>query len=92
MKRLGTPAAEFLKNMTEAPRSARSIKTTFSTYNDPLHHRRRHGQGGNESVEIVDGTEVSLSYDSRADDTMDDGFEGLENVRACCNGKHDVGS
>ncbi|KAH9815642.1 hypothetical protein DFH28DRAFT_892876 [Melampsora americana] len=32
-----------------------------------------------------------MSYDSRADDTMDDGFEGLENVRACCNGKHDVG-
>lgn len=25
------------------------------------------------------------------DDTMSDGFEGLENVRACCDGRHTVG-
>ncbi|OAV93922.1 hypothetical protein PTTG_10335 [Puccinia triticina 1-1 BBBD Race 1] len=42
--------------------------------------------------EMADDTDVSMSYDSRCDDTFDDGFEGVENVRACCDGKHDVGS
>ncbi|KAH9462392.1 hypothetical protein Pst134EB_006287 [Puccinia striiformis f. sp. tritici] len=40
--------------------------------------------------EMADDTDVSMSYDSRCDDTHDDGFEGVENVRACCNGKHDI--
>ncbi|KAM0749543.1 hypothetical protein T439DRAFT_357881 [Meredithblackwellia eburnea MCA 4105] len=44
--------------------------------------------GGDESVEYVDRSEIpsDLGHDD------DDGFEGLENVRACCSGKHDVGS
>lgn len=43
--------------------------------------------GANESIEVVDRSEIPVDFD---DD--EDGYEGLENVRACCGGKHDVGS
>lgn len=47
------------------------------------------GAGANESVEVVDRNEIPNDYDLMADDEH---WEGLENVRACCGGKHDVGS
>ncbi|KAL8279110.1 hypothetical protein RQP46_008568 [Phenoliferia psychrophenolica] len=44
--------------------------------------------GGDESVEFVDRREIPDELGPDDDET----WEGLENVRACCNGKHDVGS
>lgn len=42
----------------------------------------------NESVEVVHRSEIPSDFDYGTDDA----FEGLENVRACCGGSHDVGS
>ncbi|TKA54268.1 hypothetical protein B0A53_03359 [Rhodotorula sp. CCFEE 5036] len=46
-----------------------------------------YGEFGEGSLEVVDRDEIPAGLDGDADE-----FEGLENVRACCNGKHDVGS
>lgn len=44
--------------------------------------------GANDSVEFIDRNEIpsDLGHDD------EDNWEGLENVRACCDGKHDGGS
>lgn len=78
-KRSDTPAAEYEQFIAEygSPRSVRSYKTTGATPGTP-------GTGFDESMEIIDRRDVL-----GADDTA--GYEGLENVRACCDGAHDVG-
>ena len=43
--------------------------------------------GAEESIEVVDRNEIPDDFDG-----VDDEYEGLENVRACCGGSHDVGS
>lgn len=37
------------------------------------------------------GDEDDLDFELHGDSRSDDGFEGLENVRACCDGRHTVG-
>ena len=75
-KRTGTPAAEYLR-WTEAPGSPIS--------------------GGMHGLELGPGSRSAEGEDEELDfeinETLSDqeGFEGLENVRACCDGKHDVG-
>lgn len=77
-KRSGTPAAEYQHYIQEvgSPRSVRSYRPSS-----------RLSMGGSlaadESLEIVDRREA-IGQDGH-------GYEGLENVRACCNGEHDVG-
>ncbi|SGY44722.1 BQ5605_C001g00194 [Microbotryum silenes-dioicae] len=44
---------------------------------------------GDESVEFVDRRDIPAGL---GDEEVDETWEGLENVRACCDGKHDVGS
>ncbi|GAA5937266.1 hypothetical protein JCM1841_007026 [Sporobolomyces salmonicolor] len=76
-KRAGTVADEYTRRtMYGSPASVR----TFSDYggHDPA----------DGSLEVVDRNEIPPGIG----DDDDDEFEGLENVRACCNGKHDVGS
>jgi hypothetical protein len=71
-KRPGTAAEEFERRTTfGSPRSLR----TFSDF-----------IGGDESIEMVDRSEIPADL---GDDEDDDAWEGLENVRACCDGKHD---
>lgn len=41
--------------------------------------------GGNESLEVIDREQVA----SEMAEEEDEAWEGLENVRACCDGKHD---
>lgn len=43
-----------------------------------------YGEFGEGSLEVVDRDEIPAGLDGDEDE-----FEGLENVRACCNGKHD---
>ncbi|KAM6503344.1 coiled-coil protein [Amanita muscaria] len=38
-----------------------------------------------------DQDEEDLDFELHGDSLIDDGFEGLENVRACCDGRHTVG-
>ncbi|KAL0069266.1 hypothetical protein AAF712_003630 [Marasmius tenuissimus] len=38
-----------------------------------------------------DDDEENLDFELHGDSMSDEGFEGLENVRACCDGKHTVG-
>ncbi|KAK4702383.1 hypothetical protein P7C70_g3841, partial [Phenoliferia sp. Uapishka_3] len=75
-KRAGTVAAEYEQRTTNFG-SPRSLRT-FSDF-----------LGGQDSVEFIDRREIPA--DAGAGDE-DDTWEGLENVRACCDGKHDVGS
>ncbi|SCV74331.1 BQ2448_6763 [Microbotryum intermedium] len=44
---------------------------------------------GDESVEFIDRRDIPAGF---GDEEGDETWEGLENVRACCDGKHDVGS
>lgn len=61
--------------------SPNSVKT-FSDYYD--------GDGGEESLQVVDRNEIPAGLGMGQDDNEDDDeYEGLENVRACCGGKHD---
>ena len=75
-KRTGTPAAEYLR-WTEAPGSPIS--------------------GGMHGLELGPGSRSAEGEDEELDfeinETLSDqeGFEGLENVRACCDGRHTVG-
>lgn len=104
MKRGAAVSGGSAKPMTDSPRYMPSSpaegsaheyslnQSAFGLYHEPDRQsvnlngvHRSHG-------EIVDDTDVSMSYDSRCDDNQDDGYEGVENVRACCDGKHDVGS
>ncbi|KAM0787716.1 hypothetical protein ACM66B_003775 [Microbotryomycetes sp. NB124-2] len=78
-KRAGT-AAEAFENMNQFG-SPRSIRTYSS-------QALAGAASGTESIEVVDRSEIPSDYDH----LTDDGYEGLENVRACCGGSHDVGS
>jgi hypothetical protein len=77
-KRSDTPAAEYENYIAEygSPRSVRSYRT----------HATAGPSTGPEddSVEVVDRRDALGADDA-------EGYEGLENVRACCNGEHDVG-
>lgn len=42
-------------------------------------------------VPAHDEDEEDLEFELHGDSLSDDGFEGLENVRACCDGRHTVG-
>ncbi|GLB42302.1 putative meiotic cell cortex C-terminal pleckstrin homology [Lyophyllum shimeji] len=42
-------------------------------------------------VDVLHHDEEDLDFELHADGMSDDGYEGLENVRACCDGKHTVG-
>lgn len=77
-KRSDTPAAEYENFIAEygSPRSIRSYRTNATAGPSG-------SKGVDESLEIFDRRDV-LGADA-------DGYEGLENVRACCNGEHDVG-
>ncbi|BGP16016.1 hypothetical protein JCM10213_005433 [Rhodosporidiobolus nylandii] len=81
-KRPGTVAEEYGR-----------AHTSIGMYSSPHSIRTMSDFGGsgwdNEdgSMEVVDRSEIPPGA---GDD--DDEFEGLENVRACCDGKHDVGS
>lgn len=78
-KRSGTPAAEYEDFIAEygSPRSIRSYRTGATAGPSGTS-----GKGVDESLEIIDRRDVLGA---------EDGYEGLENVRACCNGEHDVG-
>ncbi|EHS64091.1 uncharacterized protein PGTG_20794 [Puccinia graminis f. sp. tritici CRL 75-36-700-3] len=104
MKRGAAPSRGSTKQMADSPRFLQSspaepivFDNSFSQSAFGLHQdldRRSVSFNGihRGDGEMADDTDVSMSYDSRCDDTLDDGFEGVENVRACCDGKHDVGS
>lgn len=79
-KRSDTPAAEYENFIAEygSPRSVRSYRTGNTA--GPSGGK---GKEVDESLEIIDRRDV-LGAEG-------DGYEGLENVRACCNGEHDVG-
>lgn len=76
VKRSGTAAEEYERRAMVG--SPRSLRTF-----DFL------GKNVNESIEVVRKSEIPSDFDLMADDEH---WEGLENVRACCGGKHDVGS
>ena len=42
-------------------------------------------------VNVPDHDPEDLDFELHRDTHFDDGFEGLENVRACCDGRHTVG-
>ncbi|KAI0346389.1 hypothetical protein BDW22DRAFT_1388518 [Trametopsis cervina] len=48
-------------------------------------------QSPEKSFEHIPGQEDELDFELHEDTMSDEGFEGLENVRACCDGKHTVG-
>lgn len=80
MKRSDTPAAEYHNYINEfgSPRSVRSYVGRPST---------SMSMNPDDSLEVIDRKEA-LGGTAGEGDT---GYEGLENVRACCNGAHDVG-
>lgn len=43
------------------------------------------------SFEHIPGNDGELDFELHEDTLSDEGFEGLENVRACCDGRHTVG-
>lgn len=84
-KRPATPAAEYQELAAQygSPRSIRSYKrpSTAMSLTAPAPNVI-----ADESIEFIDRRDV-LGVDEHGQ-----GYEGLENVRACCNGAHDVGS
>jgi hypothetical protein len=42
-------------------------------------------------IDVPGGMEEDLDFELHGDSLSDEGFEGLENVRACCDGRHTVG-
>lgn len=83
-KRSNTPAADYQQYMAEfgSPRSVRSHRPSsrMSIGNALVDDQDNDDTG---SVELVDRRDV-LGEDA--------GFDGLVNVRACCDGEHDVGA
>lgn len=57
-------------------------------FGSPKMHDSPVGLGHEESLEVINRSEIPSDHGH----DEDDGYEGLENVRACCDGKHDVGS
>ena len=84
-KRSDTPAAEYQNYINEfgSPRSVRTYArpaTSMSTYNN--------NNNPDDSLEVIDRREALGAGIGPDGET---GYEGLENVRACCDGAHDVG-
>lgn len=78
-KRAGTPAAEYMR-WNSAPEAQSPTKST-----------RAYQQQTHDDIDFE-----NMDYDQDDDGFVpidaDPGFEGLENVRACCDGAHDLGS
>lgn len=87
-RRAGTPAAEYLRTYSEQnyraypdaqspTRASRSLQQRFEDaldYND------------DDEFENVDPNSAGTDFEMN----IDGGYEGLENVRACCDGEHDL--
>jgi hypothetical protein len=78
-KRSGTPALEYLKWSEREPAAA---------YSPTPGERSFEHVPGNEDE---DEDEDELDFELNDDGPSDGEYEGLENVRACCDGKHTVG-
>ncbi|KZT62434.1 hypothetical protein CALCODRAFT_505507 [Calocera cornea HHB12733] len=76
-KRPGTPAAEYLR-LSESPQKP---GTPF-VVNPEVYHDH----------DYEDLNDVDETFEMADEGNADEGYEGLENVRACCDGKHDVGT
>lgn len=72
-KKAGTAAEEYGRRRSTMGYSSPGSVKTFSDY------------GGEESLEVVHRDEIPDGLGGDEDDE----YEGLENVRACCGGKHD---
>jgi hypothetical protein len=84
-KRPGTPAAEFLEATADygSPRSPRKAVISSPT---------KFGSDWDESMQIIDPSEIDYD-DGDLDDEEGEasvGFDGVENVRACCDGAHSL--
>jgi len=92
--KLMTDSPRYLSSSpAEGPGHENSLnQSAIGLYHDPDRHSVSFNGVPRSHGENADDTDVSMSYDSRCDDNQDDGYEGVENVRACCDGKHDVGS
>lgn len=76
-KRAGTPAAEFLR-WNDGP---------LSSPDNTVNYANNSGRAEDEEDD-----EEELDFELNEHSLQDpDGFEGLDNVRACCDGKHTVG-
>ncbi|KAG8894303.1 hypothetical protein FRB99_001361 [Tulasnella sp. 403] len=75
-KRPGTPAAEYLRWAEEAQSPTRSVRS--------YPHASRTDDEEPDNVDAAAGEE---SFELN-----DEGFEAMENVRACCDGEHDLGA
>lgn len=82
VKRSGTAASDYEKQSIYG--SPRSIRTFASSIGGNNNH--------DTSLEIIERKEIPGEYYDENDDEEGEGYEDLENVRACCSGKHDVGS
>lgn len=78
-KRAGTPAAEYMRwNPPESQSPTKSIRAY-----------QQHAQDDSFDFENVDHDDYD---DGFIPTEVDPEFEGLENVRACCDGAHDLGT
>ncbi|KAG8980710.1 hypothetical protein FRB93_009042 [Tulasnella sp. JGI-2019a] len=75
-KRPGTPAAEYLRWAEDAQSPTRSIRS-YKQAHPPT--------ADDEDYENVEAAEMSFEL-------HDEPFEAMENVRACCDGEHDLGA
>ncbi|KAJ3566381.1 hypothetical protein NP233_g7047 [Leucocoprinus birnbaumii] len=79
-KRSGTPALEYLRwNGPPPPESPYSPTKSFVDVDE---HQQR---------QLAMDDEEDLDFELHEETMSDGGFEGLENVRACCDGRHTVG-
>ncbi|KDQ07330.1 hypothetical protein BOTBODRAFT_610523 [Botryobasidium botryosum FD-172 SS1] len=79
-KRIGTPAAEYIRWAGQDAQSPTKSIKSLPRYGAQASFD---DDGDYENVEHQDG-DLELHED--------DAYEGLENVRACCDGEHDLGS
>lgn len=92
-RRAGTPAAEYLRTYSDAQyrpfpdaqSPTKSIRSLQQRFEDALDDRDE------EDFENVDNHLPHLnSGEFEINTDGSEGFEGLENVRACCDGEHDL--
>lgn len=82
-KRNGTAASEYHRRRSTIGYSSPSSIRTFSDFEGGGGVGGYQGEG--ESLEVIDRNEIPDGVGMDPDEE----FEGLENVRACCGGKHD---
>lgn len=75
-KRAGTPAAEYMRWNSEAQSPTKSTRA---------YQQQSHDETSFDHMDYDQDDDGFIPID-------DPGFEGLENVRACCDGAHDLGS